>query len=225
MAWIVTTRPYLAHAVRMLYDQQMEKNSKTLLDLIQEFAALNESKTLSNGLLSRKGEARWSELRDFYETLMVQNGLCPDPASRFSTDEIRETVVNRGRLRVRTDLATVVELDTDLHHARVGNLSCGGVLLLSDEGFDQGMLVTLHLADLSQGDTVIPAEGQVVWGSDRGTSSSMYRFRMGIQFLGLEASEHESLDSFVVDSLEKKLLSLARDALDADFIRKENISI
>ena len=105
----------------MLYDQQMEKNSKTLLDLIQEFAALNESKTLSNGLLSRKGEARWKELRDFYETLMVQDRLCPEPASRFSTAEIRETVVNRGRLRVRTDLETVVDLDADLHHARVGN--------------------------------------------------------------------------------------------------------
>ena len=125
----------------------MRKGSRTLLDLIQEFATLNESKTLSNGLLSREGEARWDELRDFYEMLMVQDGLCPEPASRFSAAEIRGKVVNRGRLRVRTDLETVVDLDADLHHARVGNLSCGGALLLSDEGFDQGTLVTLHLAN------------------------------------------------------------------------------
>ena len=190
----------------------MSKGSRTLLDLIQEFAALNESKTLSNGLLSREGEARWNKLRAFYEMLMVQDGLCPDPACRFSAAEIRGKVVNRGRLRVQTDLETVVDLNADLHHARVGNLSCGGVLLLSDEGFDQGTLVTLHLANLSRGESVIPTDGQVVWVSDSGGSNGTFRFRMGIQFLGLEASEHESLDSFVVDSLENKLLSLSRDA-------------
>jgi hypothetical protein len=203
----------------------MGKGSKTLLDLIQEFAVLNESKTLSGGKLPPVEEGRWSALKDFYDFLMAQDGLCPDPACRFSAAQIRETVVNRGRLRVRTDLETVVDLDSDLHHARVGNLSCGGVLLLSDDGFDQGTLVTLHLANVSRGASVIPTEGQVVWKAESRGSNGTFRYRMGIQFLGLEESEHESLDSFVVDSIENKLLSLSRDALDSDFIRNENLSL
>lgn len=209
----------------MLYHQSMGKESRTLLDLIQEFAELNESKTLAGGKLPPNEENRWAALKDFYDFLMSQDGLCSEPACRFSAAQIRETVVNRGRLRVHTDLETVVDLESDLHHARVGNLSCGGVLLLSDDRFEQGTLVTLHLANLSRGASVIPTDGQVVWLADSGASNGTFRYRMGIQFLGLEESEHDSLDAYVVDCLENKLLSLSRDALDAEFIRREKIAL
>ena len=81
---------------------------KTLLDLIQEWAALNESKTVAGGALPPDGEARWDELRKFYELLMAQDGLCAYPAARYSASEIRSAVSTRSRLRVRTDLEIVV---------------------------------------------------------------------------------------------------------------------
>ncbi len=198
---------------------------KTLLDLIQEWAVLNEAKTLAGGVLPPDDEARWNDLREFYELLMAQDGLSAHPIARYSAAEIRNAVSNRSRLRVSTDLEIVVTKESEVHFARVGNLSCGGVLLLSDSGFGLGTSVSLYLANVSRGAEVIPTEGAVVWSADSGSSDSTFRYRMGVQFDGLGAKEEEGLDAYVVDSLETKLLSVARDSLDADFVAREHLEL
>lgn len=198
---------------------------KTLLDLIQEWAALNESKTVSGGALPPDGEARWDELRRFYELLMAQDGLCSYPAARYSASEIRASVSSRSRLRVRTELEIVVMKDSEVHFARVGNLSCGGVLLHSDSGFTVGSAILLHLANVSRGAEVLPTDGEVVWSVDSGSGNGTFRYRMGIQFAGLGEIEEKSLDAYVVDSLETKLLSLSRDALSSDFVEREGLAV
>jgi hypothetical protein len=109
-----------------------EKHVKTLLDLIQEFAALNEAKTLGKGSLPRAKENRWAELKRFYDMLMAQNGLAREPASPFTAAQIRERVAARGRLRVQTDLEIVVAQGPEYHRARVGNISRGGAMLHCD---------------------------------------------------------------------------------------------
>jgi hypothetical protein len=48
---------------------------------------------------------------------------------------------------------------------------------------------------------------------------------MGVQFDGLGAREEERLDAYVVDSLETKLLSVSRDALDAGFVAREHLAL
>ena len=48
---------------------------------------------------------------------------------------------------------------------------------------------------------------------------------MGVQFQGLGPDEERTLDSFVVDSLETKLQCLGRKSLDADFMRREQLSL
>lgn len=198
---------------------------KTLLDLIQEWAVLNEAKTLAGGVLSPDDEARWNELREFYELLMAQDGLSANPAARYSAAEIRTSVANRSRLRVSTDLEIVVTKESEVHFARVGNLSCGGVLLLSDSGFGRDTSVLLYLANVSRGAEVIPTEGAVVWRADSGSSNGTFRYRMGVEFDGLGAREEERLDAYVVDSLETKLLSVSRDVLDAGFVAREHLAL
>ncbi|GMR22614.1 MAG: hypothetical protein BMS9Abin37_0976 [Acidobacteriota bacterium] len=198
---------------------------KTLLDLIQEWAALNEAKTLAGGVLPPDDEARWNELREFYELLMAQGGLSAHPVARYSAAEIRNAVTKRSRLRVHTDLEIVVEKESEVHFARVGNLSCGGALLLSDSGFGLGTGVALHLANVSRGAEVIPTNGAIVWSVDSGSGSGTFRYRMGVQFAGLGAKEEERLDAYVVDSLETKLLSVARDSLPADFVAREHLAL
>lgn len=196
---------------------------KTLLDVIQEWAALNEAKTLAGGVLPADDEHRWNELREFYEHLMAQDGLAAQPIARYSAAEIQETVSNRARLRVRTDLEIMVMKGSEVHFGRVANLSCGGVLLMSDSDFDVGTELLLHLANVSRGAEVLPTRGEIVWRRDSESGNGSFRFKMGVQFLGLGEREKRSLDAYVVDSLETKLLSLSRETLPAEFVEREQI--
>ncbi len=201
------------------------RSVKTLLDLIQEFAALNEAKTLSRGALPKAQEARFVELKRFYDMLMAQNGLARDPVSRFSSAQIREHVAARGQLRVQTDLDIVVAQESEYHRARVSNLSCGGVLLHCDHGFEVDTNLTLHMANVARDESVLPTEGRVAWRTEGGGTNESFRYRLGVQFRGLGPNEERTLDSFVVDSLETKLLCLGRESLDAEFMRRERLAL
>jgi hypothetical protein len=198
---------------------------KTLLDLIQEYATLNEAKTLARGTLPPPQEARWGELKRFYDMLMAQNGLAREPASRFTAAQIRERVAARARLRVQTDLEIVVAQANEYHRARVGNLSCGGALLFCDHGFEVGSSLTLHMANVARDESVFPTEGRVVWRSEANGANDSFRYRMGVEFKGLAAEAERTLDSFIVDSLETKLLCLGRESLDPEFMRRESLSL
>lgn len=198
---------------------------RTLLDLIQEYAALNEAKTLARGVLPKAQETRWLELKRFYDMLMAQDGLARDPASRFTAVQIRERVAARARLRVQTDLEMVVAQESEYHRARVGNLSRGGVLLHCDHGFDVDTSLTLHMANVARDESVLPTEGRVAWRSEGSRTKDSFRYRLGIQFKGLGPDEERTLDSFVVDSLETKLLCLGRESLDPEFMRREQLAL
>lgn len=197
----------------------------TLLELIQEWAILNEAKTLAGGVLPPPDEARWDETREFYELLMAQDGLSTHPAARYTAHEIRSGVTARARLRVHTDLEIVIMQGDGVHVVRIGNLSCGGVLALSDAGFGVGAPVLLQLANVSRGAEVMPTSGKVVWSAESGSGNGTFRHRMGIQFDGLGDKEERSLDAYIVDSLETKLLSLSRDALPSHLITRERLDL
>ena len=201
------------------------KIMRTLLDLIQEYAVLSEAKTLAGGILPPQDEQRWGELKRFYELLMAQQGLHPQPASRFTASDIRTTVTARQRLRVSTDLEIVVVHGETMARARIDNLSCGGVLLLCDSPLEKGGSLTLHLANISRGVGTMATNGEVVWLADRGSSGVSFRYKFGTRFLSLQEPEQQTLDSFVVDSLENKLLSLGRDSLDPAFLSREGITL
>ncbi len=201
------------------------RSVKILLDLIQEFATLNEAKTLTRGVLPKAQEARWVELKRFYDMLMAQDGLAREPAGRFSAVQIRERVPARARLRVQTDLEIVVAQESEYHRARVSNLSCGGVLLHCDHGFEVDTSLTLHMANVTRDESVLPTEGRVAWRSEGDGTNESFRYRLGVEFQGLGPNEERTLDSFVVDSLETKFLCLGRESLDAEFMRREQLAL
>jgi hypothetical protein len=198
---------------------------RNLLDLIQEYATLNEAKTVARGVLPPALEARWAELKRFYDMLMAQDGLARDPASRFTPVQIRERVVARTRLRVDTDLEIVVVHGPDYHRARVGNMSLGGALILCDAAFAGDDELTLLMANVSRGASVLPTSGRVRWQADRGKGDGTFRYRAGVQFIDLGEAEARTLDAFLVDSLETKLLCLGRESLDPEFLRKERVEL
>ena len=196
---------------------------KTLLDLIQEFAVLNDAKTLGGGILSPPEEQRWRELRDFYDILMVQEGSREQPVARFSADEIRQHVSSRIRLRVRTDMEVSVQHETGSLSCRVGNLSCGGALLLCNSSLDVGSRVTLRLNHIERREGVLWVQGDVVW-QRSGSPDSDPRYQMGIRFVGLEKNDWTKLDSFVVENIEHRILSLRENALQPEFVQREQLS-
>ena len=196
---------------------------KTLLDLIQEFAVLNDAKTLGGGILSPPEEQRWRELRDFYDILMVQEGSREQPVARFSADEIRQRVSSRIRLRVRTDMEVIVHHDTGSLSCRVGNLSCGGALLMCNSSLDVGSRVTLRLNHIERREGVLWVQGDVVW-QRSGSPDSDPRYQMGIRFVGLEKNDWTKLDSFVVENIEHRILSLRENALQPEFVQREQLS-
>ena len=198
---------------------------KTLIDLIQEFAVLNEAKTLARGVLPPDSEERWQELKKFYDLLMAQEGYCESPASRYSTEEIRQGISARSRLRVRTEMEGIVQKESDYASASIGNLSCGGVLLKCDTAFEAGTQLNLHLTNIERGEGAIVTQGDVVWLANGAAAESGPRYRMGFRFASLENDIRNKLDSYVVESIEKRLLSLPVNKLDPEFLRREQLEL
>ena len=198
---------------------------KTLLDLIQEFSILNDAKTMAGGVLPPAEEKRWRELKDFYDILMTQEGFRERPIARFSAEEIRRQVSNRIRLRVRTDMEAIVQHQSDFVTASVANLSCGGALVLCDSLFEIGSRLTLHLTQIERREGIIWVESEVVWHANGGKAGSGSRYHMGVRFIGLEESDSTKLDSFVVENIETRILSLRADALNPDFVRREQLAL
>jgi hypothetical protein len=197
---------------------------KTLLDLIQEFAVLNDAKTLGGGILPPVDEKRWQELKNFYDLLMEQEGFCERPVARFTAEDIRRQITNRIRLRVRTDIEAVVQHQSDFTTAHIGNLSCGGALLLCDNLFDIGALLNVHLTQIQRRDGIIWVDGEVVWHQNGGVKSCP-RYKMGVRFTKLEKDDWARLDNYVVENIETRLLSLRSDALSPEFVNREQLAL
>jgi hypothetical protein len=198
---------------------------KTLIDLIQEFAVLNEAKTLARGVLPPDSEERWQELKEFYDLLMVQEGYCERPACRCSIEEIRQGISARARLRVRTEMEAIVQKESDYLSTSIGNLSCGGVLLKCDTAFEVGTRLTLHLTNIERGEEVIVTQGDVVWQATGVPTESGPRCRMGFCFATLENTIRNKLDSYVVESIKKRLLSLPVNKLAPEFLSREQLEL
>lgn len=200
---------------------------KTVLDLIGEFAALNDAKVRHGGTLSPDSEHRWEELKSFYDLLMAQNGLSRRPVTkRFSTSDIRKSVTSRERLRVPVELDMILRIDGDYLTVQVINISRGGVFLASDRLFPAGTRMTLFIANAyGEGDALFEAEGQVVWNSEYGIAESNLPRGMGVRFLGDQREIRHQLDSFVIETLEMRLSGVDANALAPDFISREDLDL
>ena len=172
---------------------------KTVLDLISEFGALNDTKLRSGGSLPPEDEGRWAELKTFYELMMSREGLpLPQETPRFSAGDIRERLGDRERIRVPVETPIVFE-----HQSR------GGVFVASEILVDAGSLLTLYLAGIGgDEEDLLEATGEVVWRTKRGVPEADLPRGMGIRFVDFPEAAMERLDSYVVDTIAKRISAL-----------------
>jgi uncharacterized protein (TIGR02266 family) len=200
---------------------------KTRLDLIGEFATLNDAKVRCGGTLPPDSERRWEELKSFYDLLLDQNGLARRPVTkRFSATDIRKHVKSRDRLRVPIELDMILKKDDDFVTVQVINISRGGVFLAADALYPVGTRLTLYVANSYGGsEAMFEAEGEVVWVSEYGIEESELPRGMGVRFFGDQDEVRHQLDSFVLETLELRLSGIDANALAPDFVAREKLEL
>ena len=183
---------------------------KTVLSLIGEFGALNDAKMRTGGTLPPEDEKRWMELKAFYEVLMAQNGLDLDRGDPpITTADIREQLADRDRIRVPVEVPVVFQEGEQHLSGKVVNLSRGGIFIACDHLSEVGANLTVYIPQVgSTSEEVLEIESEVVWVTKRGVPEIELPRGMGVQFTEYPTNAQEKLDSFVVETIAKKLASL-----------------
>jgi uncharacterized protein (TIGR02266 family) len=183
---------------------------KTVLDLICEFAALNDAKMRIGGNLPPEDEKRWTELKAFYGVLMSQDGLPLDRETPpITARDIREQMRDRERIRVPMNVPVVFQHNREHHTGRVVNLSRGGLFIASEFLLEVGALLTVYLSQIGSGsEDLLEIRGDIVWLTKHGVPEIDLPRGMGVQFTEFPTSAQQKLDSYVVETIAKKLSRL-----------------
>jgi hypothetical protein len=193
---------------------------KSLLDLTEEFASLNNAKILFGGQLESRSENRWEELKNFWDALMKHEALTEPPRHHFPADDIKNKVQSRSRLRVQAELGIAIKHNSHYHSAQVLNVSCGGLLVAAPKALEVGSPLTLCLSSIGNG---LVVDGEVIWSSELIYSESSFQDKMGVRFSRLQDADRNKLDSFVLNVLEKRLVTFDPAWLGPDFLHREQL--
>jgi uncharacterized protein (TIGR02266 family) len=200
---------------------------KTILDLIGEFAVLNDAKVLSGGKLRPEEERRFQELKAFYELLMSHTGVTARSVSRrFSAEEVLAKVTARERLRVPLDTEMVFAAGGEFHAGYAVNLSRGGLFLSAREMLPVRSPVTIYLSSPDAIDhALMETPAEVVWVTERGLSGALIPPGMGIRFTQKKGLVETYLDAMVVDSIVRHLSGVDATSLAPEFIGRELVEL
>jgi hypothetical protein len=200
---------------------------KTILDLIGEFAALNDRKVREGGVLPEEQEIRFRELKSFYDLIMTNTGVAPRRVTRrFSAEDVLARVTARERLRVPIETEMIFEAGGEVHAGLVVNLSRGGVFLAARELLPVSTRFVMYLTSPDAADhPLIEAPARVVWATDRGLSEALLPPGMGISFVEKKGILERYLDAMVVDALVRHLSGVDANSLAPDFVGKELVEL
>jgi len=200
---------------------------KTVLDLVGEYAALNDAKVQFGGKLPPEDEKRWRDLKDFYDLLMAHTGLSARPVSRrFSARDVLEKVKNRDRLRVPLETEMIFKVEDELHAGFAVNVSRGGVFLSSPLILPPRAPLTVFLASPeSLDEALLETDARVAWVAERGVSAAMLPPGMGLHFTGKRGLIERYLDAMVIDALVRHLSGVDANALAPELIVSERIEL
>ncbi len=200
---------------------------KTVLDLIGEFAVLNDAKVMWGGTLPRDAEQRWEELKDFYDLLMSKSGIVPRPVSRqFSAKDVEARVTSRERLRVPLEMDMVFQAGGEFYTAKGVNVSRGGLYLSSSLVLPAQSSLTVYLSSTEvTHESLLEAPGEVVWSNDRPLDRASLPPGMGISFTLQEGIIERHLDAMVIDSLVRHLSGVDANGLAPEFLLKEKVEL
>jgi hypothetical protein len=200
---------------------------KTILDLIGEFASLNDAKVRDGGRLEPGEERRFAELKDFYDLLMAHTGLTARRVRRrFSADDVLNKVTARERLRVPLETEMIFSARGEFHAGLAVNLSRGGLFLSARQLLPINSPVTIYLSSPDAIDhALIETPARVVWVAERGVSNSLLPPGMGVSFVAKKGRVETYLDAMVVDSLVRRLSGVDATSLAPEFIGRELVEI
>ncbi len=200
---------------------------KTILDLIAEFATLNDAKVERGGTLDPKGERRFDELKGFYDLLMAHTGLTLRRVSRrFSAEDVLSKVTARERLRVPLETEMIFANGGELHAGLAVNVSRGGLFLSARQILPVDTPITIYLSSPDTIDhALIETPARVVWATERGISTSLLPPGMGVHFVAKKGLVETYLDAMVVDSLVRHLSGVDAHALAPEFLGRELVEI
>ena len=200
---------------------------KTILDLIAEFAVLNDAKVQRGGKLDPDKERRFAELKDFYDLLMAHTGLTARRVTRrFSAEDVLSKITARERLRVPLETEMIFTSGGEFHAGLAVNVSRGGLFLSAREILPVDSPITIYL---SSPDTIDPSlietPAKVVWATARGISASLLPPGMGVSFVSKKGLVENYLDSMVIDSLVRHLSGVDATSLAPEFIGRELVEL
>jgi hypothetical protein len=200
---------------------------KTILDLIAEFAALNDAKVQRGGKLGPAEERRFAELKEFYDLLMAHTGLAPRRVTRrFSAEDVLSKVTARERLRVPLETEIIFCAGGEFHAGLAVNVSRGGLFLSAREILPVDTLLTVYISSPDTIDhALIETPAKVVWITERGISTSLLPPGMGVSFLSKRGLVETYLDAMVVDSLVRHLSGVDATTLAPEFIDREFVEL
>jgi Tfp pilus assembly protein PilZ len=200
---------------------------KTILDLIAEFAVLNDAKVRHAGTLSETEELRFRELKGFYDLIMANTGVAPrNVTRRFSAEDVLHKVTARERLRVPIETEMIFEAGGELNAGLVVNLSRGGIFLSARQLLPIETRMTMYLATPDASDyALIETPARVVWATERGISESLLPTGMGLSFVDKKGLVERYLDAMVVDAIVRHLSGVDANALAPDFVQKELVEL
>jgi len=200
---------------------------KTILDLIAEFAVLNDAKVRRGGKLDPDGERRFSELKDFYDLLMAHTGLAPRRVTRrFSAEDVLAKVTARERLRVPLETEIIFASMGEFHAGLAVNVSRGGLFLSARQILPVETPITVYLSSPDTIDhALIETPAKVAWVTERGISTSLLPPGMGVSFVSKKGLVESYLDAMVVDSLVRHLSGVDATSLAPEFIGRELVEL
>jgi hypothetical protein len=200
---------------------------KTILDLIAEFATLNDAKVQRGGSLDPEGERRFAELKGFYDLLMTHTGLTTRRVTRrFSAEDVLSKVTARERLRVPLETEIIFATGGEFHAGLAVNVSRGGLFLSARQILPVDSPVTIYISSPDTIDhALIETPAKVVWATERGISTSLLPPGMGVSFVSKKGLVETYLDAMVVDSLVRHLSGVDATSLAPEFIGRELVEI
>lgn len=200
---------------------------KTVLDLVGEFAALNDAKVQFGGRLPPEDEKRWRELKEFYDLLMANTGLVSRPVSRrFSAVDVLQKVRARNRLRVPLETEMIFRVEDELHAGFAVNVSRRGVFLSSNVILPERSPLTVFLTSPDSVDeALLETEAEVAWVAERGVPEALLPPGMGIHLVGARGIIERYLDAMVVDALVRHLSGVDANALAPELVLSEHIEL
>ncbi len=199
---------------------------KTVLDLIAEFAELNDAKIRSAGRLTLDAERRFTELKAFYDHLMTQTGVVSRRVSRsFSAKDVVSKVPARERLRVPLETETIFSAEGEYHTGVAVNVSRGGLCLSVNHVLPVNSDVTIYLSSsATAGNPLIETRAKVIWVGRQGASPALTG-GMGVSFVEKKEAVERYLDSIVVESLVRHLSRVDTSALAPELIDRDLVLI